>query len=83
MHLIASWTGGVIRTIDGKLLAGSHDAANGNATLHVVSRWDARNGVVVGQCATDAKTTAIPAIPQVLRLLKRRGCTVTIAAMGC
>jgi predicted transposase YbfD/YdcC len=69
--------------VDGKTLRGSHDRANGQAPLHLVSAWAAASGLVLGQVAVDDKSNEITAIPLLLRLLDLAGCTVTIDAMGC
>jgi predicted transposase YbfD/YdcC len=81
--VIQQHTHGEIIAIDGKTLGGSHDAARGKAALHLVSAWGSRNGLVLGQLATDAKSNEITAIPQLLRVLNIQGATVTIDAMGC
>jgi predicted transposase YbfD/YdcC len=51
--------------------------------LPLVSAWSAQNRLVLGQRATEATSNEITAIPQLLRRLDMRGCTVTIDAMGC
>jgi predicted transposase YbfD/YdcC len=74
---------GEIIAVDGKTLRRSHDRAAGLAALHLVSAWAAANRVVLGQVATEAKSNEITAIPQLLALLRIKGCIVTIDAMGC
>jgi predicted transposase YbfD/YdcC len=74
---------GEIIAVDGKTLRRSHDRAAGLAALHLVSAWAAANRVVLGQVATEAKSNEITAIPQLLALLRLKGCIVTIDAMGC
>lgn len=74
---------GEIIAIDGKTLRRSHNRAKGLAALHLVSAWATANRVVLGQVATDAKSNAITAIPQLLALLMLKGAIVTIDAMGC
>ena len=74
---------GEIIAVDGKTLRRSHDRAAGLAALHVVSAWAATNRIVLGQVATEAKSNEITAIPQLLSLLRIKGCIVTIDAMGC
>lgn len=68
--------------IDGKTLRHSYDPADGKAALHMVSAWCRANRLVLGQVATDLKSNAITAIPQLLRLLDLEGAVVTIDAMG-
>lgn len=41
------------------------------------------NRLVLGQEATEARSTGIAAIPKPLELLELRGCLVSIDAMGC
>jgi len=69
--------------IDGKTLRGSSDKASGDRALHMVSAWMNDSGMVLGQVATDKKSSEIEAIPRLLDLLDIRDCTVTIDAMGC
>jgi predicted transposase YbfD/YdcC len=76
-------TQGEIIAIDGKTLVGSHDHAHDKAAVHLIRAWAAQNHLVLGQRATDTKSKEITAIPQLLRVLDIRGCTVTIDAMGC
>ena len=49
----------------------------------MVSAWAPSNRVVLGQLKTDDKSNEITAIPKLLDLLKLKGATVTIDAMGC
>lgn len=67
--------------VDGKSLRGSHNGIE--AMAHLVSAWDSKVGVTLGQVKTADKSNEIIAIPQLLRLLDIRGATVTIDAMGC
>lgn len=69
--------------IDGKTLRGSFDKAAGKNPLHLVSAWACETRLTLGQVATDAKSNEITAIPLLLELLKLKGATVTIDAMGC
>jgi predicted transposase YbfD/YdcC len=49
----------------------------------MVSAWATNNHLVLGQVKTEEKSNEITAIPRLLKLLKIRGCLVTIDAMGC
>ena len=69
--------------IDGKTLRRSLSRASNKAANHMVSAFAAENSVVLGQVKTAEKSNEITAIPQLLTLLKRKGCLVTIDAMGC
>lgn len=59
-------TGPDIIAIDGKTSRRSHDRARGRGPLHMVSAWAARQRLVLGQEATDAKSNEITAIPLLL-----------------
>lgn len=69
--------------IDGKTLRRSHDRANGQSPLHLVSAWATTSGVVLGQVAVDDKSNEITAIPALLKVLALNDATITIDAMGC
>lgn len=69
--------------IDGKTLRRSHDKASGKSAIHMVSAWASSNGIVLGQVKTAEKSNEITAIPELLKHLELKGCTVTIDAMGC
>jgi predicted transposase YbfD/YdcC len=69
--------------VDGKTMRGSGHLRKGLASLHVVSAFATAHGVTLGQCATEAKSNEITAIPQLLRLLDISGSIVTIDALGC
>ena len=51
--------------------------------LHLVTAWASENGLTLGQVACEEKSNEITAIPELLKLLNLKGCTVTIDAMGC
>jgi predicted transposase YbfD/YdcC len=76
-------TAGAIIAVDGKTVRRSHDRGAGKAAIHMVSAWASANRLVLGQIATDAKSSEITAIPALLDLLLLKGCIVTIDAMGC
>ena len=80
---ISEITKGQVIAIDGKTLRGSHDRANGEHAIHIVSAWASANHVVLGQMKVDDKSNEIVAIPKLLELLEVSGCIVTIDAMGC
>lgn len=75
--------GGDIIPIDGKTVRGSHDRANGNKAIHMVSAWACHSSLVLGQLKTEEKSNEITAIPKLLDLLEIKGCVVSIDAMGC
>lgn len=70
-----------IVALDGKT---SRRARRGDThPLHVVSAWAARQRLVLGQQAVDAKSNEIVAIPLLLERLQLTGALVTIDAIGC
>ena len=84
--LFTDWVEGLredepdIVAIDGKT---SRRARRGEGhALHMVSAWAARQRLVLGQEATDAKSNEITAIPLLLERLHLTGALVTIDAMG-
>jgi predicted transposase YbfD/YdcC len=76
-------SGGKLIGIDGKTLRRSFARRSGRAALHLVTAWSSENGLTLGQIACEDKSNEITAIPELLKLLSLRGCTVTIDAMGC
>lgn len=69
--------------VDGKTVRRSHDHANENKAIHLVSAWASENYVALGHVKVDDKSNEITAIPELLRMLELKGCLVTIDAMGC
>lgn len=49
----------------------------------MVNLWAGGHGQVFGQQAVYEKCNDLSAIPQLLELLDKEGCTVTIDALGC
>ena len=76
-------SGGKLMGIDGKTLRRSFAKRSGKAALHLVTAWSSESGLTLGQIACEDKSNEITAIPELLKLLNLRGCTVTIDAMGC
>jgi predicted transposase YbfD/YdcC len=82
---VAALTGtpeGVI-AIDGKTVRRSGQKRKGQAPIHLVSAFAARQRLVLGQVKVAAKSNEITAIPKLLELLAIEGAIVTIDAMGC
>jgi predicted transposase YbfD/YdcC len=71
-----------IIAIDGKTLRRSHDKANEQKAIHMVSAFASKTGIVLGQEKVDKKSNEITAIPKLLDLLDIKGCIITIDAMG-
>jgi predicted transposase YbfD/YdcC len=76
-------TGGKMIAVDGKTARRSFRKKSGLAALHLVTAWATESGLTLGQIACEEKSNEITAIPQLLRLLNLKGCTVTMDAMGC
>ena len=82
---VAALTGapeGVI-AIDGKTVRRSGQKRKGQAPIHMVSAFAARQRLVLGQVKVAEKSNEIAAIPKLLELLAIEGAIVTIDAMGC
>ncbi len=76
-------TKGQVVAIDGKMLRRSHDRGLGQEALHMVSAWASGSGLVLGQIKVDDKSNEIPAVPELLEMLKLEGCIVTLDALHC
>lgn len=83
VQAICQLSNGEVIAIDGKTLRRSHDKSQGIPPIHMISAWACANGLVIGQIKTDEKSNEITAIPELLKRLEIKGCTVTIDAMGC
>jgi predicted transposase YbfD/YdcC len=82
---VATTTGmpeGVV-AIDGKTVRRSGGKKRGQAAIHMVSAFAARQRLVLGQVKVAEKSNEIVAIPKLLDLLAIEGAIVTIDAMGC
>ena len=82
---VAARTGlpeGVV-AIDGKTVRRSHHRKSGQAAIHMVSAFAARQRLVLGQVKVAEKSNEIIAIPKLLEMLEIEGAIVTIDAMGC
>jgi predicted transposase YbfD/YdcC len=82
---VAATTGvpeGVV-AIDGKTVRRSGGKKRGQAPIHMVSAFAARQRLVLGQVKVAEKSNEIVAIPRLLDLLAIEGAIVTIDAMGC
>jgi len=76
-------TGGKLIAIDGKTQRRTFSTRSGLRALHLVTAWASENGLTLAQVACEEKSNEITAIPELLKLLDLKGCTVTIDAMGC
>ena len=75
--------GGKGIAIDGKTVRRSSCKKMGLGALHLVTAWATQSGLTLGQVACAEKSNEITAIPELLKLLNIKDCTVTIDAMGC
>jgi predicted transposase YbfD/YdcC len=82
---VASLTGAAaeIIAIDGKTVRRSFQKKGGQAAIHMVSAFAARQRLVLGQVKVAEKSNEIVAIPKLLEMLAIEGAIVTIDAMGC
>jgi predicted transposase YbfD/YdcC len=71
-----------IVALDGKVMRGTLDKANGNCAIHIVSAWSVKNNMCFGQVKVSDKSNEITAIPKLLALLDIEGATITTDAMG-
>ncbi len=71
-----------IVALDGKVMRGTLDKANGNPAIHLVSAWSVKNNLCFGQVKVSDKSNEITAIPKLLKLLDIEGATITTDAMG-
>lgn len=76
-------SGGKLISIDGKTLRRTGSRKQELKPLHLVTAWASENGLTLGLVPCEEKSNEITAIPELLRLLNLKGCTVTIDAMGC
>ncbi len=86
-HIVGRWltTQGVLTkgnaiAIDGKTIRGSH-GANRQGPVHLVAALTHREGAVIAQTKTHAKSNEIPAVQELLSSLPIEGALVTMDAM--
>jgi predicted transposase YbfD/YdcC len=82
VQAVMAMTHGQVVALDGKKLRRSHDGLLGKAAIWMVSAWAADNRLVLGQRKVTDKSNEITAIPELLKVLELKGCSVTIDAMG-
>ncbi len=68
-------------SIDGKTIRGSRCKHHNAVTM--VSAWACEVGLVLAQVKVKSDSNEIPAIEDLLSLLKIEGCVITIDAIGC
>ena len=72
-----------IVALDGKTLRGSHDRANEQDAIEIVSAWAVSERLTLGQIKVADGSNEITAVPEVLRQLNVEGCIVTVDALNC
>ena len=82
VRTVAEITEQEIVPIDGKTLRRSHDKANGQRAIELVSAWTRRNRLMRGQIKVAEDSNEITAVPLLLRL-ELQGCIVTLDALHC
>lgn len=80
---ICTLTQGGVVALDGKTVRHSYDKLHDLKPIHLVTAWSSENGLVLAQRKVNEKSNEITAIPELLKTLRLKGCTVTIDAMGC
>lgn len=74
---------GEVIAIDGKALRRSHDRKKNLGALFLVSAWSVKDGISLGQLATEEKSNEITAIPELIENIDVSNSIVTIDAAGC
>ena len=75
--------GGEIVALDGKTLRGSHDRAQAQAALEIVSAWAVAARLTLGQVKVADEANESTAVPELLRQWNGAGCIVTVDALNC
>ena len=89
MHAFIDWTYSYISlvnehiAIDGKGIRAATEKIEGKNTPYILNGYVCGQEVVLGQMKIDEKTNEITGIPELLKLLDIKGCTITIDAIGC
>lgn len=78
---MAELSEGQLIAIDGKRLCSSYNRGEKQSAFHMVNAFASENNVVLGQIKTQNKSNeiAIPALPS---MLEKKGCLISIDAMG-
>ena len=69
--------------IDGKTLRGSHDRSCQQSCTHMITAWAAELSTVLGTISTSQKSNEIPAVQQLLEVMKLKGAVMAADAMHC
>lgn len=68
---------------DGKTLRRSYKRNDRQSTMHMISAFATKNGVVLGQRRTHEKSNEITAVSELVELLELEGAMLTLDAMSC
>lgn len=89
-HCLLKWvneqvklSNGEVVAIDGKTLRGSHNKAQAQDAIEIVSAWAASQRLTIGQTKVADNSNEITAVPEVLSKLNIEGCIVTVDAINC
>ena len=88
LECFALWVQGICPNLSDEVVAIDAKALrralnDGESIPYIVNAWASDNGLVLGQVKVDEKSNEITAVPELLRVLKLKGCIVTLDAMGC
>ena len=70
-------------SFDGKTIRSTGKMEKYESPLHIVSAQIAELGITFGQQTVDGKSNEIPAVQELLRLLKIEGCMIVADALNC
>ena len=89
VDVFVKWIRGAVKTkkgtiiaLDGKAVRSARDKVNGGNTPYILSAYLSEIGVSIGQVSIDKKSNEITAIPELLKLMDIKDCTITIDALG-
>lgn len=89
MHAFIDWTYSYITlvndhiAIDGKGIRAATEKIEGKNTPYILNSYVCGQELVLGQMKVNEKTNEITGIPDLLKCLDIKGCTITIDAIGC
>src|SRR5882672_2563310 len=73
---------GEVIALDGKTLRRSHDKAQEQEAIEIVSAWAVSQRLTLGQVKVADGSNEITAVPEVLKTLNVEGCIVTVDALN-
>ena len=81
--LLTDTVKGLTLSFDGKTICSTGKFEKYDSPLHIISAQIAEIGITFGQYAVEDKSNEIPAVRELLRLLKIEGCLVVADALNC